>query len=110
MKFATCSGLPQDDAASFLVTAQTGIFLYTSFHMQVLKRSQYLLLQTAHPDALIRLEHSPLADQREELVRLYFQQHHSSLEDFLAHHLQSCSMKRENLLMHVGFYMPVVLR
>lgn len=70
-------------------------------HMQVLKRSQYLLLQTASPDALVRLKHSPLADQREELLRVYFQQHHGSLEDFLAHHLQMNGTQGESLLMQV---------
>lgn len=92
-----------------VITPQVEILLYTfsHAHTQVFKRSQYLLLQTAHPDALVRLERSPLAHQREELVRSYFQQHHSSLEDFLAHHLHST--QRESLLMHVGFYMPVVV-
>ena len=72
--------------------------------MQVLKRSQYLLLQTASPDALFRLEHSPLADQTEELLELYFQQqHHGSLEDFLAHHLQRNGISRESLLMQVSW-------
>ena len=69
--------------------------------MQVLKRSQYLLLQTASPDALVRLKHSPLADQRKELLRVYFQQHHGSLEDFLAHHLQMNGTQGESLLMQV---------
>ena len=71
--------------------------------MQVLKQSQYLLLQTASPDALVRLEQSPLADQKEELLELYFKrQHHNSLEDFLAHHLQRNGTRGENLLMQVG--------
>ena len=70
-------------------------------HMQVLKRSQYLLLQTASPDALVQLKHSPLSDQREELLRVYFQQHHGSLEDFLVHHLQMNGTQGESLLMQV---------
>ena len=73
-------------------------------HTQVLKRSQYLLLQTASPDALVRLEQSSLADQKEELLELYFQrQHHNSLEDFLAHHLQKNGTRGENLLMQVSW-------
>jgi len=65
--------------------------------------SQYLLLQTASPDALVRLEYTLLANQREELLRLYFQeQHHSSVEDFLAHHIQRNSTRGGGLLMQVG--------
>lgn len=60
-----------------------------------------MLLQTASPDALIRLKHSPLADQREELLKVYFQQHRGSLEDFLAYHLQTNGTQGESLLMQV---------
>lgn len=75
----------------------------TYTQLQVLKRSQYLLLQTASPDALFRLEHSPLAYQKEELLELYFQQqHHGSIEDFLAYHLQRNAFSKENLLMQVS--------
>ena len=64
--------------------------------------SQYLLLQTASPDALVRLEYTQLADQREELSRLYFQeQHHNSIEDFLAHHIQMNNTQGGGLLMQV---------
>ena len=77
------------------------VTFHTHAHMKVLKRSQYLLLQTAYPDALVRLENSPLADQREELLSLYFQQHHSSLEDFMAYHLQRGGIQEESLLMQV---------
>ena len=63
-----------------------------------------MLLQTASPDALVRLEQSPLADQKEELLELYFQrQDHNSLEDFLAHHLERNGTQGENLLMQVGW-------
>ena len=65
--------------------------------------SQYLLLQTASPDALVRLEYTSLADQREELSRIYFQeQHHNSIQDFLAHHLEMKSIRGGGLLMQVG--------
>jgi len=64
--------------------------------------SQYILLQTASPDAVVRLEYTPLADQKEELSRLYFQeQHHNSIEDFLAHHIQRTSTRGGGLLMQV---------
>ena len=63
-----------------------------------------MLLQTASPDALFRLENSPLADQEEELLELYFhQQHHDSLEDFLAHHLLRNGTSGESLLMQVSW-------
>jgi len=74
-------------------------------YFQVLKTSQYLLLQTASPDALFRLEYTPLADQREELSRIYFQeQRHNSLEDFLAHHIRRNNTQEGGLLMQVGAY------
>jgi len=64
--------------------------------------SQYLLLQTASPDALVRLEYTSLAHQREELSRLYFQeQHHNSIQEFLTHHIQRNSTRRGGLLMQV---------
>ena len=75
---------------------------YTHTRPQVLKMSQYLLLQTASPDALVRLEYTQLADQREELSRIYFQeQHHNSIEDFLAHHIQANNTQGGGLLMQV---------
>ena len=49
--------------------------------------SQYLLLQTASPDALIRLQHTPLADQLTDLLEMYDSQHHTSIDDFLNHNL-----------------------
>ena len=93
--------LTTDGYMNFHVTHHTS---HTHMHTQVLKRSQYLLLQTASPDALVRLEQSPLTDQKEELLELYFQQqHHNSLEDFLAHHLQRNGTRGESLLMQVGW-------
>ena len=50
--------------------------------------SKYLLLETAAPDAIVRLEHTALADKKREIKDIYFQQqHHSSIEDFLNHHV-----------------------
>ena len=57
--------------------------------LQVLKLSQYQLLQTASPDAIVRLQRTNLARECEQLQQIYFgQQHHSSLNRFLAHHLK----------------------
>jgi len=83
-------------------TYNTHTHTHTYTHIQVLKRCQYLLLQTASPDALVRLEYTPLADQREELLRVYFEeQHHNSIEDFLAYQVQRNSTQGEGLLMQV---------
>ena len=52
-----------------------------------------LLLQTASPDAFVRLENTPLADQQADLLKLYNDvQHHTSLEDFLQHHLRQSGL------------------
>ena len=56
--------------------------------LQVLKLSQYLLLQTAAPDAVIRLEGTALADEKDKIRNLYFTvQRHSSIERFLNYHI-----------------------
>uniref|UniRef100_A0A1X7TWB5 RZ-type domain-containing protein n=1 Tax=Amphimedon queenslandica TaxID=400682 RepID=A0A1X7TWB5_AMPQE len=56
----------------------------------VLARSKKLLLMMSPPDALIRLKYTPLNEKREKLNRIYyFEQHHSSLVEFIHHHLQS---------------------
>jgi len=63
------------------------------------------VLYELSPDALVRLECTPLADQREELSKIYFQkQHHNSIEDFLAHHIKINSTQKEGLLMQVWVY------
>ena len=72
---------------------------------QVLRLSQHLLLQIASDDALIRLKRTALADQWEELTQIYYlQQHHSSITDFLQHHIQECSDlgSQDGLLMQVN--------
>lgn len=71
---------------------------------QVLKLSQYLLLRIASDDALIRLKKTALADQWKELTQIYyFQQHHSSITDFLQHHIQQHGDlgSKDGLLMQV---------
>ena len=54
----------------------------------VLQRSQYLLVQMASPDSLVRLQLTSLADQLDQLNNIYSEQCHSSIQDFLSHHLQ----------------------
>ena len=50
--------------------------------------SKFLLLQTASPDSIVRLENTALACQRGELEHMYFkEQYHGSIEDCLGHHL-----------------------
>ena len=49
---------------------------------------KFLLLQTAAPDAIIRLEHTKLVNEKKEIEDIYFrQQHHRSIEDFLKYSL-----------------------
>ncbi|XP_024140227.1 E3 ubiquitin-protein ligase rnf213-beta isoform X2 [Oryzias melastigma] len=50
----------------------------------VLELAKSLLLNCATPDAVVRLKYSDLSTQeKEKLQKLYFQQHHHSLRDFL---------------------------
>ncbi len=50
--------------------------------------SKYLLLQTASPDAVVRLKRTDLTDEKMAIKHVYFeQQHHNSIEDFLKHHV-----------------------
>ena len=70
----------------------------------MLRLSQYLLLQTASDDSLVRLKMSDLAYQQEELMRLYFsEQHHNSVADFVYHHIQNSDGSKEGLLLQVQF-------
>ena len=60
---------------------------------QVLPLSQFLLLQTASPDAIIRLESTALEDKN-DIREMYFKElHHQSIEDFLISELQRCGTK-----------------
>ena len=68
--------------------------------LQVLNLSKYFLLQTASPDAIMRLEHTALATDSGLLKCIYFErQHHESIDDFLHYHVQEG--QREGLLMQV---------
>ena len=62
--------------------------MHVSICPQILNLSKYLLLQTASPDAIVRLERTDLADEKKEIEQIYFeQQYHNSIEDFLVHHI-----------------------
>ena len=68
----------------------------------ILQRSQYLLLQMATPDALVRLQHTALASSAEELTLMYFtKQHHGSISDFLRHYLKDASNSEYGSLFQV---------
>ena len=61
--------------------------------------SQFLLLQTAAPDAIMRLEHTKLAEVKREIEIIYFKkQHHDSIEDFLNHHIHESDLESGLLL------------
>ena len=50
--------------------------------------SKYLLLLTAAPDAIVRVECTALVDEKNLIECIYFQQqHHSSIVEFLQHHM-----------------------
>lgn len=69
---------------------------------QVLRISQYLLLQIASDDALIRLKRTPLADQQKEFMQVYFsEQHHDSIINFVCHHIKDDDGTSDGLLMQV---------
>ncbi len=65
----------------------------------MLTLSKYFLLQTAPPDAIVRLERTDLADESKVIKQIYFeQQSHESIDNFLNYHVQD---QREGLLMQV---------
>jgi hypothetical protein len=69
-----------------------------------MKLSKFLLLQTAAPDAIVRLEQTTLTNQKKVIENVYFkQQHHSSIEDFLIYHVHECDAETA-LLMQVCTY------
>ena len=69
---------------------------------QVMLVSQYLLLQTTPPAALVRLNKSSLNDQCDRLNQLYQSQHHGSIDDFLCHHMEH-DTSRGGLLLQVSW-------
>ena len=51
--------------------------------------SQYQLLQTASPDAIVRLQSTSLASDSERIQKIYFgKQIHGSIDSFLGFHLK----------------------
>ena len=71
----------------------------------VLQMSQYLLLQMASPDALIRLKCTALADQQEQLSQTYFsEQCHGSITEFLSHNLSNTSVLERGKLIQVSSF------
>jgi hypothetical protein len=59
----------------------------------VLPLSQFLLLQTAAPDAIVRLQNTPLEEQK-TVEEMYFKKLHlHSIEEFLIDQLQRCEGK-----------------
>ena len=67
---------------------QSRSMIINSKCFQVLHISKDLLLQTAAPEAIARLKHTPLADEREKIIKIYFEeQHHNSIEDFLIYNV-----------------------
>lgn len=67
---------------------------YFRLLFQVKQKSKRLLIYTASPDALIRLQKSALKSSQKELCHIYFsEQHHSSLQDYLRHHASVQSSK-----------------
>lgn len=80
-------------AVSILLLLPYGFcMLYKFFTLrsfQVLRLSQYLLLQIASDDALIRLKRTALVDRQKEFMQVYFsEQHHDSIINFVCHHIK----------------------
>ncbi len=71
-----------------------------SLFMQVLKLSQFLLIQTAADDAIVRLQNSALTDEEITcLTNWYFKyQQHTSIGEFLQHH---CIHQNHDMFMQV---------
>lgn len=69
--------------------------------------SKYLLLQTASPDGIIRLEHTDINDEKTNIEDIYFRiQCHQSIGDFLETNIKDhvsqlgLLMQVDNLLLH----------
>ena len=76
---------------------------------KVLLISQYLLLQTTPPAALVRLHSSKLRDQHNQLNRIYQSQHRASIEDFLNYHMLQEHHTRGGLLLQVCVYSHYII-
>ena len=70
----------------------------------MLNLSKYLLLLTAAPDAIVRVECTALKNEKESIEHVYFrQQHHTSIIHFLEHHVNE-EQGHFGLLMQVSKY------
>lgn len=70
----------------------------------MLPLSQFLLLQTAAPDAIVRLQNTNLED-REAIKEMYFKKlHQHSIEQFLMDQLERCQGKGGLLIQVPGSF------
>ena len=61
------------------------------WHDMVMPRCKNLLIQMASPDAIIRLQNinkPDIEEDKKSITRAYTEQCHTSIQDFLRHHLQ----------------------
>ena len=77
---------------------------------KVMLISQYLLLQTTPPAALVRLRQDKcnLRHQSKRLYQLYRFQHHTSIHDFLCYQMEH-DTSRGGLLLQVSWVQPYSL-
>lgn len=60
------------------------------------------MIQTASPDAIVRLKRTDLAEESDEIRQIYFeQQPHESIEDFLNYHVKDAGHDERGCLMQV---------
>ena len=72
---------------------------------EILQHCKKLLLQMATPDSIIRLKCTGLADQQKEISRIYSEQCHGSIGEFLCHHMREFSdHNSRGLLLQVSFF------
>ena len=84
--------------------------MHAYFTIKVLRLSQYLLLQTASDDSLVRLERTALADQQKKLMQLYSEhKQHGSVVGCLNHYIPQCGGSQDGLLLQVSTYTVVVI-
>lgn len=72
--------------------------------LKVLCLSKYLLLQTASPDGIIRLERTSLSEEAANVMETYFkQQYHHSIGEFLNSNVHN-KASYSGLLIQVRYY------
>ena len=78
------------------------------WHDMVMERSKNLLIQMASPDALIRLQNiniPEIEEDKKSITRAYTEQCHTSIQDFLRHHLQlrhEINERERGFVLHVS--------